>query len=156
MTTPNGNSGVATPGQIKVSPGSSTTYTLIAYCNNTSNQQSVTVNVNNPQPTPTPTPFPGNNEVKSITVKETAAKTWQLTIQYFWNGSEPPGRMNAAGTNSSGQQATNTGAADLRPGQTRTVNITIKGVNRGKPTQFWACIVGKSNVELACKTVNFP
>lgn len=156
LQTPDGNSGVATPGSIQVSPNNTTTYNLIAYCNSTINQQSVTITVNGPpKPTPTPTPFPGNNKVINITIKSTAANKWQLTIFYYWNGSEPPGRINAAGTRGN-QQVTNTGAADIHSGDTLTTKINLVGVGRGQPNQFWACVVGRSNVELACKTVNFP
>lgn len=156
LQTPNGNSGVGTPGQIKVSPGSTTTYTLIAYCNNNSAQQQVTVKVNNPQPTPTPTPLPGNNEVIGINVFELSPTSWQLKIRYYYNGLEAPGRLNAAGSNNNAKQPTNTGAADIVAGETKTASIIVKSNGRGKPTQFWACIVSRSHVELACKTVNYP
>ncbi|HZQ06954.1 MAG TPA: hypothetical protein VFD70_10275, partial [Anaerolineae bacterium] len=156
LQTPDGNSGVATPGQLKVKPNTTTTYTLIAYCYNRSVQTSVTVNVQGPpKPTPTPTPFPGNNSINSITTQK-QGKNWTLKVQYYWNGTEPPGRLNAAGTNNNNKQATNTGAADAIAGQTRTATIKVVNVGRGDPTQFWACLVGRGNVELACKTVPAP
>lgn len=152
-----GSSGVPAPGSAPVHPNQTTTYFLTAWCQSNSVQAQVTVNVSNPPPTPTPIPiYPGNNEVQSIQVQTADQQNWTLTIGYFWNGSEPPGRMNAAGVNSNPKQATNTGASNLTAGQNLNTIINLVSVDRGVPTQFWACIVGKSNVELACKTVNYP
>ncbi|HZQ08973.1 MAG TPA: hypothetical protein VFD70_20515 [Anaerolineae bacterium] len=152
-----GASGVPAPGSIQVRPGSTTTYYLTAWCQNNSVQAQATVNVSNPPPpTPPPPVCPGNNVVNSIQVQTSDNNTFNLTINYYWNGEEPPGRMNAAGTNNNPLQATNTGASNLTSCKTQNTRIQVVGVGRGVPTQFWACIVGKSNVELACKTVNYP
>jgi len=153
-----GSSGVPAPGSAPVHPNTTTTYFLTAWCQNNSVQSQVTVNVNNPPaPTPTPQPiYPGNNEVQSIQVQTSDQQNWTLHVGYYWNGSQPPGRMNAAGTNSNPNQATNTGASNLTPGQNLTTTINVVSVGRGVPTQFWACMVGTGNVELACKTVNYP
>lgn len=157
LQTPDGTGGVATPNSLVVKPRSTTTYTLIAYCNNTKRQLSVTVTVQGPpQPTPTPTPKPpAPNAVNSIQVQQFPNKRWRLTIVYTWNGSNAPALMSAEGSRG-GLIATNASTAAIVAGGTRTTFTNVYNNGIGKPDKFQACIVGKGGNDLACRSVPAP
>ncbi len=154
LQTPNGNSGVATPGQINVSPQSTTTYTLIAYCNNTSKTLAVTIKVNSPAPTPTPTPA-AQNRINSVNVSRSQG-VFTVTVNYFWNGEASPVRMEAVGTNDGGGTATTTDSRNIIAGFVKNVTLTIRRNDNGVPRTFTACMVGRGNTELICKSVPAP
>jgi hypothetical protein len=157
LQTPNGSSGVPTPGQLVVTPNKTTTYTLIAYCKNTTAQLSVTVTVLGPSPTPTPTPTPSDQtEVRQVQVTKTGKGAWKVTIQYFWNGESSPAEMQAVGTNANGNPTTNVASRGILPGFVKYVILNLTTIGSGKTVNITACIVGKGNTELACKTVPAP
>lgn len=154
LKTPQGNSGVGTPGQITVTPQSTTTYTLIAYCNNTQVQTSVTVTVNNPKPptaTPTPTRQP-NTQVRSIRSEVSGHQQFRISVNYYWNGQDAPAKMQVVGINKDGRIVTNTSLADVAPGDFRN-SVHRLNVNGNRTvTQIQACILGRGGNELACNT----
>lgn len=154
LKSPQGNSGVASPGNITVTPGSTTTYTLVAYCFNTSSQLSVTVNVNNPKPpTPTPPPTPQpNTQIRSLKIESSGPQQYRISVNYYWNGTDAPARMQVVGLNKNGVVSTNTATAEVAAGAFRSsvLKITVNG--QRVITQFQACIIGHSNTELVCKT----
>lgn len=153
LQSPQGTSGVATPGSISVNPQSTTTYTLIAYCFNTSRQISVTVNVNAPPP-PTPTPPPGPNEVFNITWNRLNNTQFRLQVEYYWNNQDAPARISAVGLNPNGAVVTSASDPVAQPFNRRSAGITLNLFSEKRhATQFQACIVGKSGSDLACKTV---
>ena len=71
----NGIGGVATPGSITVSPGTTTTYTLIAYCGANTEIAQVTVTVVPPTPIPTSTPTPTSTATPTSTPTSTPTRT---------------------------------------------------------------------------------
>lgn len=155
LQTPQGTSGVGTPGSITVNPQNTTTYTLIAYCFNTSRQMSVTVNVNAPvQPTKTPTPPPGPNEVFNITFNKLNDSQYRLQVEYYWNNQDAPARIQAVGLNQDGREVTTSSDPAAQPYQRRSAGITLNLINVKRVVkQFQACIVGRSGSDLACKSV---
>lgn len=148
LKTPQGNSGVATPGQITVKPGSTTTYTLVAYCGNNSVNQSVTVTVNNPQPpTPTPTP-PPPNKILNIQVQRRDNNTMiRMRVTYFWNGQASPAHIQGVGLRN-GNVNTNTASAPIVAGSNQQVVLDVKGGL--KIDQVNVCIIGNNGTELVC------
>lgn len=156
LKTPNGNSGVATPGQISVSPQSTTTYTLVAYCYNTSTQASVTITVNNPQPTPTPTVLPEPNQVFNITANWLGNQKYQLAVEYYWNNQDPPAVIEVEGINKDGKIVTNANSPNATPYQRTNTGILVKVNGNRTVVKFHACIVGRSGAQLACKNVPAP
>lgn len=155
LKTPDGNSGVATPGQIYVSPQASTTYTLIAYCNNTSNQLAVNVKVNNPAPTPTPTPE-GQNTLSEVQVQKNGKNKWKVTVKYYWNGQDAPAYVEGVGTGKGGAPATNTDSRSLIAGFVKYAILELKNSGSKDPTKFTVCMVGRGDTDLVCKTVPAP
>jgi hypothetical protein len=156
LQSPDGSSGVATPGSRTVAPKQTTTYTLIAYCGNRSAQLQVTVKVINPQqPTPTPPPV-SNNEVRSIRLARESKGNWILTVQYFWNGEASPAHLEGIGIGQANAPATNIGTANIIPGFVKFATINVQNNGTGPPVKFTACIIGNGNVELACRTVRGP
>jgi hypothetical protein len=156
LQTPNGNSGVATPGNMPVSPKTTTTYTLIAYCKNTSAQLSVTVTVSNP-PAPTPTPTPQQKtEIRNVSVERLERGKWRVTVQYFWNGESNPARIESVGTGQGGAITTNVAKTDIIAGFVKFVIQNLHTIGNGRTEKITACIVGRGNTELACKTVPAP
>lgn len=144
LSTPQGNSGVATPGQITVQPNATTTYTLLAYCNNNAAQAQTTVTVPN---VPPPTPPPSNpNQINSISVKRDR-ENYTVTVNYFWNGEDAPASMQVVGVNAQSDPATNRAQGKVLAGFVKNVTVTVSGpdVNR-----IDVCMVGRSGQELAC------
>lgn len=153
LVTPNGNSGVGTPGNITVSPQQTSTYTLIAACGSNTSQASVTVTVNQPI-TPTPTTPPQNNQVTNIQANQTGNQSYNLKVDYYWNGLDAPAHMETIGINKDGKVVTPTEMHGIQPNAFKTVNISIN-VNGNRSVRQWqACIVGVGGNDLACKTVN--
>lgn len=153
LQTPDGNSGVASPGSLVVSPKRTTTYTLIAYCYNRSQQLSVTVTVNNPAP-PTPTPAPTETtQIRSIQQVRPKKGVWDLTVNYFWSGAGGPASMRAFGLNAQGDVATSVSSRSILAGFIKNVTLTVESLKEGKPTKWNVCIVGRGNIELLCRTV---
>lgn len=155
LQTPDGSSGVATPGQLVVKPNKTTTYTLVAYCKNTSAQQSVTIKVNAPQPTPTPTPQ-NQTAIRNVQIQKTGKGAWTLTIQYFWNGESAPAKINSVGVGSGGVPTTNVASTGILSGFIKYVVQNLTALGGSKTVNITTCIVGKGNTELACKTVTAP
>lgn len=155
LQTPNGNSGVATPGSIVVSPGTTTTYTLVAYCNNTSSQRSVTVKVGAPAPTPTPTPAQ-QTQIQDVRVERLDRGKWRVTVRYFWNGESRPARIDSAGAGDGGAPTTNVASTDIIAGFVKFVIQNLNATGNGRTVKITACIVGRGDTELACKTVPAP
>lgn len=155
LQTPNGTSGVASPGSLLVSPGTTTTYTLIAFCKNTSSQLQVKVNVTNPVPTPTPTPTQ-KTEIRNVSVERLDRGKWRVTVQYFWTGESRPAHIESVGSGETGQITTNTASTDIIPGFVKFVIQNLNTSGNGRTTKITACIVGRGNTELACKTVPAP
>ena len=158
LKTPQGNSGVSTPNQLTVSPQSTTTYTLIAYCFNNSAQLSVTVTVNNPKPTatpPPPTPLP-NTQIQSVKAVVSGNQAYRVTVEYYWRGDDSPAQLQVYGINKDNKIVTGNAAVDIpwKKFHSSTVNVKVNG-NR-TVVQFQACIVGKSGSELICKTIPAP
>jgi hypothetical protein len=145
LQSPQGNSGVATPGQIQVQPGATTTYTLLAYCYNNSVQAQTTVTVQNAPPTPTPPPS-NPNEIRSIQV-EKSGDNYKVTVQYFWNGADAPASIRAVGVNASSDPVTNYGQASIQPNFVKYVILNLTG--KGAVT-IDVCMQGHSGQELAC------
>ncbi len=158
LKTPQGNSGVATPGQITLTPQTTTTYQLIAYCFNNSAQLSVTVTVNNPKP-PTPTPQPTQQpqtQIRSIRVEQSGNKSFRVSINYYWRGEDRPAKMQAVGLNSEGKAVTNTATAEVATGAFRSSVLKLNVHGNKTVTQFQACLIGKSGSELVCRTQPAP
>lgn len=147
LQSPQGNSGVATPGQIQVQPGSTTTYTLTVYCYNNIVQAQTTVTVQNAPPTPTPPPS-NPNQIRSITVTK-SGDTYSVTVNYFWNGADAPAVIRAVGVNASSDPVTNYGQASILANFVK--NVIIKLTGKGAVT-IDVCMVGHSGAELACSS----
>lgn len=154
LQTPDGSSGVATPGNLVVSPKRSQTYTLVAYCQNRSASLSVTVNVNNPSPTPTPPPPVNQNRINNIDVAKNGAKKWRLTVNYFWNGDAPPARIEAYGTANGNAVVTNRPSQGIIAGFTKFVILEVQQKGNLAPNRFTVCMVGRGNNELVCRNWN--
>lgn len=153
LQTPNGNSGVPTPGNLVVSPKTTTTYTLVAYCKNTSTQLSVTVKVSNP-PAPTPTPTPQQkNQITEVNVTKNAKGSWTVAVKYYWNGESAPANVRAEGSGDGGKATTNVASRSALPYYFKYVYLDLTALGAGKTTHITACLVGKGNSELVCKTV---
>lgn len=153
LQTPDGSSGVATPGQLTVSPRRTTTYTLIAYCYNRSAQIQVTVTVQSPTP-PTPTPSAPANEIRSIKVEKVAQATWKITVQYFWNGGSSPAVIQGYGTNKNGKKNTNTHSVAILPLAVKYVILNLQVIpGLGLLDQVTVCMIGRGDTELVCRTV---
>ncbi len=155
LQTPDGSSGVATPGKIVVSPATTTTYTLIAKCNNSSSQLNVTVKVNAPAPTPTPTPTQ-KTEIRNVSVERLDRGKWRVTIQYFWNGESRPARIDSVGSGDTKQITTNTASTDIIAGHVKFVTQTLTAIGNGRTIKITACIIGRGDTELVCRTANAP
>lgn len=156
LQSPDGSSGVPTPGQLVVKPSKTTTYTLVAYCKNNTAQLSVTVQVNNPQP-PTPTPTPQNQTaIRNVQVQKTGKGAWTVTVQYYWNGESRPARIESVGVGSGGAPTTNVAATDIIAGFIKFAVQNLTATGSGKTVNITACIVGKGSTDLACRTVPAP
>lgn len=151
LQTPEGNSGVPTPGNLVVSPKRTQTYTLVAYCQNNSASLQVTVNVNNPAPTPTPQPPVNRNSINSIEVAKNGAKKWRLTVNYFWNGDAPPARIEAYGTANGSAVVTNRPSQNIIAGFTKFVILEVQQKGNLTPNRFSVCMIGRGNTELVCR-----
>lgn len=152
LQTPDGNSGVATPGQLRVSPRRTTTYTLIAYCFNRTEQLSVTVNVQN-VPAPTPTPVGQPNQIRSVKAEKIKAATWKITVQYYWNGEAKPAVIEGYGTNSNNRKITNTDSAAIIAGFVKFVILELEVTpGKGALQDVQVCMVGRGDSELVCRT----
>lgn len=145
LNTPQGSSGVATPGQIQVQPGSTTTYTLIAYCYNNSVQAQTTVNVQGAPPPPTPPPSQPD-QIQSIQVQK-SGDNYKVTVQYFWSGNDAPAVMRAVGVSSGADPVTNTGQASIEPNHVKYVIINLTGKNAAT---IDVCMQGHNGQDLAC------
>lgn len=145
LSTPDGNSGVGTPGSITISPRRTTTYTLLAYCFNNVAQAQVTVTVQG-APEPTPPPPSQANQIRSIQV-ESQGNKHKVTIQYYWNGEDAPARIEAVGVNASSDPMTNRGQAAVIAGFVKFVIINLSGKN---VSSIDVCMIGASGTELAC------
>lgn len=88
VTIDNGIGGVATPGNVTVSPSATTTYTLYAYCG--SNQQIAQLTILVPTPTPASTPTPTSTLTATPTSTATAtATTTQTPTSTFTSTATP-------------------------------------------------------------------
>jgi len=155
LQTPDGNSGVPTPGQLVVKPNKTTTYTLVASCNNSSTQLSVTVQVSAPKPTPTPTPQ-NQTAIRDVQIQKTGKGAWTLTIQYFWNGESAPAKINSVGVGSGDVPSTNVASTSIISGFVKFVIQNLTALGGSKTLNITTCIIGKGSTELACKTVPAP
>lgn len=150
LQTPQGTSGVSTPNEVTVSPNSTTTYTLIAYCFNTQVQTSVTVTVNAPPPTNTPVPQP--NAVNAINAQPNGHQQFRIGVTYYWNNQDGPAVIRTQGYNKDGRMVTQTTPASAVPYQNHTAVSTVF-VNGNRTVVTWeSCIVGRSGAELACRS----
>jgi hypothetical protein len=147
LVTPNGSGGVATPGQIQVQPGSTTSYTLIAYCYNNSVQSQVTVNVQGAPPPPTPAPT-NPNQIRSIEV-ERSGDNYKVTVQYYWNGDDAPAVIRAVGVSSGSDPVTNQGEASIEANHVKYVIINLTGQDAAT---IDVCMQGKGGQDLACSS----
>ena len=147
LQSPQGNSGVATPGQIQVQPGGTTTYTLIAYCYNNAVQVQATVNVRQVRPTPIPpTPPPAPNQIRRIQVSKSGT-TYTVTINYYWTGEDAPAVMRAVGINNDATPVTDYGESSIVAGHVRNVTFSLTGK---KVAEIVACIIGRGGNDLIC------
>lgn len=154
LQTPNGNSGVATPGNLVVKPNTTTTYTLIAYCQNTSAQRTVTVTVQAPPPPPTPTPNPATvTRIQEVQVQQTDRGKFRVTVWYFWNGDARPATVDAVGIGAANAPTTSVGSQQIIAGFVKVVILNLTATGSGRTEKVTACIVGRGHTELACKTV---
>ncbi|TAH49813.1 MAG: hypothetical protein EYC68_16435 [Chloroflexota bacterium] len=151
LSSPNGSSGVPTPGSIQVNPSQTTTYTLTAWCQGNSATAQVTLTVSNPPP-PTPPPSQ-NNQITSIQKNGGLTNSNQLTISvgYFWNGEDSPANLQAHATNSSGQVVGTSNATRINPNTNVPANLLFQPYPPGM-TNVTACIIGSSGTELACQS----
>jgi hypothetical protein len=147
LQTPQGNSGVATPGQVQVQPNTTTTYALIAYCYNNSVQAQTTVTVQNAPPTPTPPPSTPN-QIRDIQVVR-SGDNYKVTVNYFWNGDDAPATIRAVGVNASSDPVTNYDQKSILAGFFKFVVLNLSG--KGVVT-IDVCMVGRSGEELACSS----
>ncbi len=145
LQTPQGNSGVTTPGQIQVQPNGTTTYTLIAYCYNASVQVQTTVTVQNAPPTPVPPPS-NPNQIRDIQV-ERSGDNYRVTVNYFWNGDDPPAVIRGVGVNSTADPVTNYAEQSIIAGFVKFVILNLSGPGA---TTIDVCMVGRSGSEMAC------
>ncbi len=150
-----GGSGVASPGQVAVQPGQTTTYYLTAWCQGNTAQAQVTITVQSAAP-PTPTPPPANpNSILEIQVAKESAQ-YKVTVKYYWNGEDAPAVVQSIGY-TNGQKVTNAPTTALIAGFAKYAiqYLKIKS-DASPPTNVTSCIVGSSGTELACKNVPAP
>ncbi len=145
LVTPQGSSGVATPGQIQVKPGSTTTYTLVAYCYNNAVQAQTTVTVQGAPPPPTPPPS-NPDQIRSIQVAK-SGNNYKVTVEYYWSGDDPPAMIRAVGVDSGSNPVTNTAQQSIEANHVKFVILNLTGKN---VATIDVCILGHSGQELAC------
>jgi hypothetical protein len=155
LLTPNGASGVASPGNVVVTPTSTTTYTLVAYCYNTTAQRSVTVNVTSPV-TPTPTPTPPRDQILDVQLARQGNGPWSITVRYFWSGGNGPAYMEVMGLDATDTRATTRARRTILSNQVKNVTLQVENREGMRPVKFQACMVGRSDTDLACRTVRVP
>jgi hypothetical protein len=155
LQTPQGTSGVGTPGNQTVKPNSTTTYTLIAYCGNNRQQLAVTVEVDAPPPTqPPPTRPPQPNSVSNITARKLNNTQFRLQITYYWNGQDAPARIVAVGLNLDGRVVTQGNPPQASANRQNDAGTTLELINEKRNVRtFQACIVGRSGSDLACRSI---
>jgi hypothetical protein len=153
LATPDGNSGIATPGGVTVQPNQTTTYTLIAWCKGVSVQRQVTVNVSGPPPTPPP-PV-GGSQITSVDVNGGLSSDQVLVLisKYHWNGEGAPVYMVATPYRADGSPAAGQSSTYIRQTGDFYANLTIKAP-RPQVASARVCLVGQGGVELACR--NWP
>jgi hypothetical protein len=144
LQTPDGTSGIATPGNQNVSPRQTTTYTLAAYCKGNRVSSSVTVTVSNAPPTPPPF---RPSEIFSIEAIRRGGDEINMRISYYWNGQDPPATMQGFGSQN-GREHTETASRPIESGGNRVINLLVHGGN--KINSVHACIVGGSGNQIAC------
>jgi hypothetical protein len=135
---------------VPVSPRSTTTYFLTAWCQSNSVQAQVTVNVSG-APTPPP-PAPGNS-VGGISKNGGLTNSSRLIVsaQYFWNGEDGPANLQGFAHNSGGGQVGQSNATRINPNQNLTANLQFQPYPGGL-SSVTVCIIGSSGTELACNS----
>lgn len=146
LQTPNGTSGVATPGSVQVQPGQTTTYFLNAWCQGVMTQAQATVTVNN-APLPPP-PAPGN-QILGMSINGGLSNSSQtvLTVNYFWNGEDAPANLQGFATNNGAKS----NATRINANQNFNANLNFP-VPVSQFRQANVCIFGASGTELVCRT----
>lgn len=144
-----GGSGVPTPGSVVVTPGQTTTYYLIAWCQSNSVQAQATVNVTNAPPPPPPS---GNNSITNITKSGlTSSSSLVITVNYYWDGQDPPATMQATAFNSSGGQVGVSNNTRINANTNFYANLNFTPYPGGM-SSVTACMLGGSGTELVCQS----
>lgn len=144
LQTPNGNGGVPTPGSQGINPGSTTTYTLAAYCKGFQVTAQVTVYVNGAPPPPPPS---ANASINSVQVSQNGGNKYSVRVYYSWDGGDGPAVVTAQGFNGSGGAVTNTANTNAR---TNAPYANLNLTANGRLVRVQACVVGRDGNELAC------
>jgi hypothetical protein len=152
LSSPSGTSGVASPGNIGVSPNQTTTYTLTGWCKGTPVSQSVTVNVSNPPPPPPSS----SSQITGMNRNGALSNRNQLvvTVNYFWNGQDAPAVLQGTAYNSGGQQIGQSNATRIDAQRNFYANLLFRNVNPGNVASVNVCMIGSSGNHLVCQGGN--
>ncbi len=136
LETPDGNGGVATPGQTGVDPRKTSTYTLAAYCKGIRAQAQLTVNVRGGG-------GGGDGARGSIDGINVGNKgdRWEVRVYYTWNGAGGPAQVCANAQRSGDNPCTNARA------NAPYAVLNLHGKNIGQVT---ACLVDRTGRDVAC------
>ena len=151
VSSPQGSGGVATPGQVSVPVGQTTTFTLTAWCQSVSTSAQATVTAINPNPPP-PTPPPsGGNAITGVNLNAGLTTSTQivLTANYIWTCTDAPAVAQSIPFNAAGQQIGSPFQTNIRTTSTYA-NLQVLAT----PSQVRlvsVCLVGSSGTELACQ-----
>jgi hypothetical protein len=140
LETPDGSGGVPTPGDSVVSPGGTTTYTLVAYCKGVASQAQVTVNV---QGGGGGGGGGAQGRINGINVGNKGGGRWEVRVFYDWNGAGGPAQVCASAPGSSTSPCTN-----ARSNAPYAV-VNLNGQNIGQVT---ACLLDRNGGQVACGT----
>jgi hypothetical protein len=150
LQTPFGSSPVTAPNQQSVTPQTTTSYILTAFCRGQRVDAAATVYVNNPPP-PTPTPPPSQqNSIFLMPAQQAGFGAINVPVQYFYNNQNAPGQVQLTAFNNFGQVVGNANVGAI-PYSQQFTNVTVSvpsGFQNAVTVQ--GCLVDRTGNPLTC------
>lgn len=152
LVTPHGNAGIATPGEQKIHPHETTTYTLQAWCKGQRVEAHTVVNVVQVGPLPPPPPS-DPSRIESVHVEKAATHSWKVTVRYYWNGEGNRTRIVVVGVRGN-TPVTDQAEAKILPDYVKYVIVHLGAET--KPQKMIACIQDQNGHDYSCNEGRVP
>jgi hypothetical protein len=150
LQTPFGSSPVTAPNQQAVTPQTTTSFILTAFCRGQRVDAAATVNVSNPLP-PTPTPVPTQqNSIFLNPAQQAGFGAVNVPVQYFYNNQNAPGQIQLTAFNNFGQVVGNANVGAI-PYSQQFTSVTVSvpsGFQNAVTVQ--GCLVDRTGNPLTC------